>query len=143
MGAEFHRIRDSRQAVDIFPTITRKEKQMSAKLSIEEIARAAYEINRAYCEALGDRSQLQWEEAPEWQKKSMIAGVEFHLDNPAAGPSASHDSWVRMKVADGWKFGPVKDVEKKEHPCCVEYHELPQEQKAKDYIFRAVVHALS
>jgi len=45
-------------------------------------------------------------------------------------------------MADGWKYGPVKDVEKKEHPCCVEYHELPVDQKAKDFIFRAVVYEL-
>jgi len=116
---------------------------MFVKLSLEDIARAAHQINRAYCQALGDNSQLPWEDAPEWQKKSAIAGVSFHIDHPTASPSASHDSWLRLKVADGWKYGPVKDAEKKEHPCCVEYHELPTEQKAKDYIFRAVVHALS
>jgi len=116
---------------------------MFVKLSLEDIARAAHQINRAYCQALGDNSQLPWEDAPEWQKKSAIAGVSFHIDHPTASPSASHDSWLRLKVADGWKYGPVKDAEKKEHPCCVEYHELPQEQKAKDYIFRAVVQALS
>jgi hypothetical protein len=116
---------------------------MFVKLSLEDIARAAHQINRAYCQALGDNSQLPWEEAPEWQKKSAIAGVEFYINHPTANPSASHDSWLRLKVADGWKYGPVKDAEKKEHPCCVEYHELPTEQKAKGYIFRAVVHALS
>ena len=116
---------------------------MEAKLSIEEIARVAHEVNRAYCFSLGDASQVEWENAPEWQKKSTIAGVEFHLNNPTAGPSGGHDSWLRMKIADGWKYGPVKNADKKEHPCCVEYHELPREQKAKDYIFLAVVHALS
>jgi len=116
---------------------------MCVILSIEDIARAAHEINRAYCQALGDNSQLPWEDAPEWQKKSAVDGVEFHINHPTASPSASHDNWLRMKVADGWRYGPVKDAEKKEHPCCVEYHELPQEQRAKDYIFRAVVHTLS
>jgi hypothetical protein len=116
---------------------------MEVELSIEEIARVAHEVNRAYCLSLGDASQAEWENAPEWQKKSAIAGVEFHLNNPTAGPSGSHDSWLRMKVADGWTFGPIKDPNKKEHPCCVEYHELPREQKAKDYIFLAVVNALS
>ena len=36
----------------------------------------------------------------------------------------------------------VKDAERKEHPCCVPYDALPVEQKTKDYLFRAVVHAL-
>ena len=108
-----------------------------------EVARIAHEINRAYCAALGDHSQKPWDEAPEWQKTSAINGVEFHRANPTAGPSHSHDCWLAEKREAGWKFGPVKDPDRKEHPCFVPYDELPPEQKAKDYIFRAVVHQLS
>lgn len=106
-----------------------------------EIARVAHEINRAYCAALGDASQPAWEDAPEWQKASALVGVDMHLANPDATPEKSHESWLEQKLAEGWKFGPVKDVEKKEHPCCVPYAELPPDQKAKDYLFRGVVHA--
>ena len=108
----------------------------------EKIARVAHEVNRAYCLALGDTSQLPWDESPEWQKSSAIKGVVFHRNNPDAGPDHSHNEWMREKEADGWRFGQVKDPEKKEHPCFVPYEELPKEQQAKDYIFRAVVHAL-
>lgn len=106
------------------------------------IARVAHEINRAYCASLGDTSQPAWEDAPEWQQKSAIAGVEMHLANPDATPEQSHESWLAQKVAAGWVYGEVKDAEKKEHPCCRPYDELPQEQKAKDYLFRSVVHML-
>lgn len=108
-----------------------------------EIARVAHEINRAYCCALGDLSQPAWEDVPEWQKESAINGVKFHLANPDAGPDHSHNEWLREKEAAGWKYGQVKDPEKKEHPCFVPYNALPVEQKAKDYLFRAVVHALA
>jgi len=50
---------------------------------------------------------------------------------------------LKVKEADGWKYGPVKDAEKKEHPCFRPYNLLPRDQKAKDYIFRAIVHALT
>jgi hypothetical protein len=105
------------------------------------IAMAAHEANRAYCVALGDLTQLLWDDAPAWQKDSAIAGVNMHLANPDATPEDSHISWLAEKVAAGWVYGPVKDAEKKEHPCCVPYAELPESQKAKDYIFRGVVHA--
>ena len=108
----------------------------------ETIARVAHEINRAYCASLGDASQPAWEEAPEWQRASALAGVDMHLANPDATPEQSHESWLAQKVADGWTYGPVKDAEKKQHPCCVPYADLPAEQKAKDYLFRGVVHAL-
>jgi hypothetical protein len=112
------------------------------KGSIEQIARVAHEVNRAYCLALGDASQAAWEDAPQWQKDSAINGVKFHLAHPGAGPDHSHVEWLKEKEAAGWKYGPVKDAEKKEHPCFVPYDALPVDQKAKDYLFRGVVHAI-
>lgn len=107
-------------------------------LEIEEIA---HEVNRAYCQAIGDNSQPAWNEAPDWQRQSAINGVGFHIDNPNAGPEASHESWLKQKIDTGWKHGAVKDAEKKEHPCIVPFAELPVQQQTKDYLFRAVVHS--
>lgn len=107
-----------------------------------EIARVCHEANRAYCKALGDESQLPWEAAPEWQRTSAVNGVRFILANDGAPPSASHDSWLKEKVSQGWVYGEVKDPVAKTHPCCVPYDELPVEQKAKDYIFGAIVRSL-
>ena len=111
-------------------------------MQAQDIARVAHEVNRAYCQALGDDSQPAWEDAPEWQRSSAVSGVQFHLDNPAAGPEASHDSWLAQKCAEGWAYGEVKDPEAKTHPCFVPFDELPTAQQAKDYLFRAAVHAL-
>ena len=112
-------------------------------LSIEEIAKVCHEANRGYCKAIGDNSQLPWDEAPQWVKTSAINGVCFHLDNPNAGPSGSHENWLKEKEKDGWKYGATKDPEKKEHPCFVPYDQLPKEQQAKDYIFTSIVKTLS
>lgn len=111
-------------------------------MNVEQIAEVAHAINKAYCSAIGDNSQPDWKDAPEWQKNSAINGVQFHINNPEAGPDNSHNSWLAEKEKDGWKYGPVKNPDTKEHPCFVPYNELPVEQKAKDFLFRAVVHAL-
>jgi hypothetical protein len=108
-----------------------------------QIARVAHEVNRAYCQAIGDFSQPAWEDAPKWQRDSAMTGVKMHTENPNAGPEASHESWLAEKQAAGWTYGEVKDPELKEHPCMVPFAHLPNEQQAKDYIFRAVVHALA
>lgn len=112
-------------------------------MNSEDIARVAHEVNRAYCVALGDHSQPAWEDAPQWQLESAMRGVELHLTRPDAGAQASHESWMAQKAADGWVYGPEKRPEVKEHPCMVPFDQLPREQQAKDYIFRAVVHALA
>lgn len=112
-------------------------------MKIEEIARIAHEVNRAYCRALGDNSQLEWESAPQWQRDSALLGVKLHIENPDAGPQATHESWLAQKKADGWTYGYEKNPELKRHPCMVPFEILPREQQAKDYIFCGVVHALA
>jgi hypothetical protein len=107
------------------------------------IAHICHEANRAYCLSIGDRSQSPWDSATKWQQESMVAGVEFCLANPDAPPSANHEAWLQHKLAEGWKYGETKDPEKKEHPCCVPYDQLPDEQKVKDRLIKAIVAVLS
>ena len=109
---------------------------------VSKIAKVAHEVNRALCQAFGDDSQVVWEEAPEWQRSSAINNVEFHIAHPDAGPEHSHNSWMTDKLNSGWKWGPIKDAEKKEHPSICAYQQLPPHEKAKDYLFCAVVNAL-
>lgn len=111
-------------------------------MTLSQIAQVAHEINQSYCWSIGDDTQVGWEDAPQWQRDSALLGVQFHLKNPNASPSSSHDSWLAQKTAEGWKYGPVKDADKKEHPCYVPYNELPTEQKSKDYLFKQVVKSL-
>lgn len=111
-------------------------------LADETIARVAHEVNRAYCDAIGDHSQVAWEDAPDWQRDSAIAGVKYHLTTTGATPEQSHESWLAQKRADGWRYGQVKDVDAKTHPAFLPYAALPLEQRVKDYLFGAVVEAL-
>ena len=113
------------------------------RMNREEIARVCHQVNKAYCEAIGDFSQPTWEDAEDWMKESAINGVELHINRPLAGAEQSHESWMREKVNAGWEYGTEKDAEAKTHPCIVPFSMLPVEQQAKDFIFRAIVHALA
>lgn len=108
-----------------------------------EVATICHEANRQLCVTQGDLSQVPWDEAPEWQRSSAMLGVKFTLDNPDAPASANHESWLKQKEDEGWKYGPVKDADKKEHPCFVPYEDLPAEQQAKDHLFRGIVLGLA
>ena len=109
----------------------------------DDIAQVCHEANRAYCQTIGDDSQLPWGSAPNWQRDSAINGVKFAIEHPTAPPSASHDSWLEQKRIDGWKYGLVKNPETKEHPCFLPYEKLPEDQQRKDALFQAVVRALT
>lgn len=106
------------------------------------IAMVAHEVNRAYCLSIGDTSQPVWADAPEWQKDSAAQGVQHLIANADLTPEQLHESWMAAKLAAGWKFGPLKDADKKEHPCMVPYSDLPAPQRTKDHLFKAVVNAL-
>jgi hypothetical protein len=106
------------------------------------IARTCHEVNRAYCAAIGDHSQVAWEEAPAWQRESAADGVLAIMRDPKTSPQQSHEGWSRHKVATGWVFGDVKDEAAKTHPCLVPYDQLPLEQRIKDYLFGAVVRSM-
>lgn len=109
------------------------------KHNLVAIAMICHEANRAWCIANGDDSQKTWDQAEEWQKSSAIAGVQFRIDNPNAGPDAQHNAWMKQKREEGWTYGPEKDAEAKTHPCLVPYYELDDVQIQKDKIFCSVV----
>jgi RyR domain len=107
-------------------------------INFEDIARICHEANRAYCISIGDNSQPPWEWAPAWQRTSAINGVKSHFESNLT-PKQSHELWLQEKEWQGWKYGEVKDVEKKEHPCFMPYDQLPLEQQLKDSIFSGIV----
>lgn len=112
-------------------------------LSVLAIAQIAHEVNKAYCEAIGDYSQPEWADAPDWQKNSALNGVRFDIGFPDITPEDSHNSWLEQKVADGWEYGEVKDADMKTHPCIVPYAELPEKERVKDHLFTQVVKSLT
>lgn len=113
------------------------------KLTTEQIAQVCHEANRTYCALIGDTTQAPWNAADQWQRDSAIAGAKFAISNPTAPASHQHDAWVKDKLDNGWKHGPVKDPAKREHPCIVPYENLPAEQRMKDTLFKAIVNALA
>ena len=44
----------------------------------------------------------------------------------------THDVWAKERMEQGWRFGEVRDDEKKEHPCLIPYEDLPESEKVFD-----------
>lgn len=60
-----------------------------------------------------------------------------------ASPESLHVAWMASRAAEGWVYGPVKDLAAKISPCFVPYSELPEAQRRKDAQFQAVVRAMA
>lgn len=108
----------------------------------EDIARICYETIRAYRLVLHEEAEPSWDKAPKSVRDANIMGVLYNLNHPGISSKQSHEEWVRAMQSTGWKYGPLKNSEKQEHPCLVPYEQLSDEQKKKDALFIAVVHAL-
>lgn len=44
----------------------------------------------------------------------------------------THENWSRLRLADGWRYGPHRNDEKKEHPNLVPYDQLQEEERQYD-----------
>jgi hypothetical protein len=107
----------------------------------QDIARVCHEANRALQIIQNDPNvSPSFDDAPEWQRASGIDGIAKAI--AGATPKELHESWCKFKLDDGWEWGAVKDEVAKTHPCLVEYEELPEDQKLKDYLYSAIVTTL-
>ena len=111
-------------------------------INVIDVAKICHQANKAYCDSIGDISQVDWDEAPLWQKESAINGVVYHLSTSNTKPEDSHINWMQEKIQNGWKYGTIKDPEKKEHPCLVPFNKLPKDQQIKDVLFKNIVDSL-
>ena len=116
-------------------------------MQIIRTAKICHEANRAYCESIGDNTQVPWDKAESWQKASAVNGVKYRVssdtnDMPRPTPKQMHQNWMKEKELDGWVFGLMKDTVAKTHPCMLPYEDLPEGQRKKDQLFSAVVDAL-
>ena len=44
----------------------------------------------------------------------------------------THEVWAQERIAQGWKYGPNRRDDTKEHPCLVPYEELSDDEKVFD-----------
>lgn len=97
-------------------------------------ARLVHAVNTVYCVALNE---------PTFDfatvRDSVLAGIEALVDDPDLTPEQSHEKWMEYKVADGWRLGPTKSLEKKEHPYLMPYTMLGPNQRFKDVLFTTIV----
>ena len=52
----------------------------------------------------------------------------------------NHDLWAQKRIDEGWRFGPKRNDDAKEHPDLVPYDQLPESEK--EYDRKTVVEAL-
>jgi len=110
----------------------------------EDIASVIHDANRRLQIIQGDpRPSPLWDEAPDYQARESTESVARALADPERTPEQNHQGWMDRLIADGWRYGEVKDEAAKTHPLLLPFDEIPVEAQRKDYMFIAIVRALS
>lgn len=99
-----------------------------------------YEVARLQAAATGAPIVPEpWSARDETFRAQMMANVAEQMSpDRFADPEAAHDSWWRAYEDMGWKYGPVRDPEKKEHPDMVPFAELGWRERIKDAVYIAL-----
>ncbi len=73
---------------------------------------------------------MTYQPAPiETEHIALPFGLRSLIDRLARN---SHDVWARMRLGEGWIFGPTRDDTHKRHPDLVEYEALSEGEKEYD-----------
>ena len=43
-----------------------------------------------------------------------------------------HDNWAQSRLNEGWTYGPERNDTIKQHPCLIDYDDLPEIEKDYD-----------
>jgi hypothetical protein len=44
----------------------------------------------------------------------------------------AHEVWARERMAQGWRFGPERNDQRKQHPSLIPYEQLSESEKVYD-----------
>ncbi|UMO77247.1 RyR domain containing protein [Stenotrophomonas maltophilia phage vB_SmaM_Ps15] len=104
-----------------------------------EIARIAHNTVKAYREAMGDFSVVDWNSADPHVREKLIDFVHIYSENPTDTPETLHQIWMDLKIDNGWAHGDKLDWTKLEHPDLLPYELLSDLRRAADAITWAVI----
>jgi ryanodine receptor 2 len=81
-------------------------------------------------------------------KKTLFKNNKFYTPNPIDTSSVEldenlnqlveqlarnvHENWAKGRINEGWTYGPERNDKLKQHPCLIDYYDLPDSEKEYD-----------
>lgn len=75
-------------------------------MTIEDVAQVCHEVNKAYCESIGDNSQPEWDTAPlvgcgHKIKRGAVTNIYWYEEYESYEPTLDGKSWY-------WRYHPAR-----------------------------------
>ena len=110
---------------------------------IEQIAKTAHAIHRAYCLEMGIPTQPKWEDVDSGHKDVVYTSIINITQGSVKSAEESHNKFIESKYAQGWRFGEVYSIEDKLNPRMVDFSRLTIEQRVKEKLFFECVNSFN
>lgn len=102
---------------------------------LEQIAKTAHAIHRAFCVENGIPTQPQWDDVGNEHRDVVFKTIRHILNGDISSVDDSHKKFVESKTKQGWVFGEEYDLKNKINPRLVEFENLTLEQRTKERLF--------
>jgi hypothetical protein len=109
------------------------------EMILEEVIYFVYEVNRIVRGCIGQDPGVPFGDLNPGKKTSLRLAVLYAWEHGLLSDEESHNRWTYAKLREGWRWGPVEDLENKIHPNLVPWNELSWKEQLKDRFFRAIV----
>lgn len=115
---------------------------MSPKISVDNIAWIAHEVECMYCVVVGKPVGAAWEYLDKNNIKNLKEGIKYIAKHPTLTPKVAHRMWVEKMKKEGWKYGEKADLEAKVHPDLADYDMLPSWIRMRDRLISVTIKTL-
>jgi hypothetical protein len=115
---------------------------MESKISVDNIAWIAHEVECMYCVVVGKPVGAGWGYLDKSSIKDLKEGIKFIAKHPEITPKVAHTVWVEKMEKEGWKYGEKADLEAKVHPDLAEYDLLPSWLRMRDQLVSVTIKTL-
>lgn len=103
-------------------------------MTARDLGRLMHALRREIALIYGGNVPPAWEDeaCTDAMKASSERGALAMLVNPDMTARDEHQRWYNERWEQGWRYGPVRDNERKLHPSMRDFDELPLGERLKD-----------
>lgn len=93
------------------------------------------------------QSALKQEVSPDWElltaaEQDMKAAHTRQMRREKVTARKAHESWMALRLSEGWTWGPVTDKARKVHSALCPFEEIPVEEVIKDVLYERLLAAM-
>jgi hypothetical protein len=111
------------------------------RFALLDVGRIAYDAIRRLYLVFGDRFP-EWDDQLADEQQFFLQRVREYMEHPDWSADRLHAAWMDRRQAEGWRYGPEADFERRQHPALVPFSKLLDRDQAVVRLIASAVASL-